>query len=334
MKARRKLLLALGAGLAWPLVSRAQQPAKPAPKPAAKMVRVGVLETTSPTLNRTNYEALRDGLRDLGYVEGQNLIIDYRSADGRAERFADFVTDLVRLKADVIVARGTPAVLAAKLAAPIPVVMTGVSDPVGLKMAASLARPGGHITGLTTLVREMTMRRLELLREVAPKISRVGSLLNMSNPAGAAQWKETETAARTLGLQALLLDVRDPQGFAIAFDQAGEKRADALLVSLDPLIVEHRHAVAEFAAKHRLPAVYPDSEFVIAGGLISYGVHYPHLYYRAAGYVDRILKGAKPAELPIEQPAKFQLVINQRTARTLGLALPATIRQRADRLIG
>jgi len=330
MTTRRDLLVTLGAGLAWPLVSRAQ----PATKPPARLFRVGLLETTSQTMNRTNYEAFRDGLRDLSYIEGQNLIIDYRSADGRSERFADFVTDLVRLKADVIVARGTPAVLASKLAAPIPVVMTASSDPVGLKIVKSLAKPGGHITGLTTQTRELTARRLELLKEISPRTKHVGNLLNMSNPAGAAQWKETETVARKLGMQALLLDVRDPQGFAIAFEEAGAKRADALLVNLDPLIVEHRNAVVEFAAKHKLPAIYSDSEFAVVGGLISYGVHYPHLYYRAAGYVDRILKGAKPAELPIGQPAKFQLVLNQRTARTLGLTPPVTLRQRADRVIG
>jgi len=330
MKTRRELLVALGAGLAWPLASRAQIPAKP----AQRMMRVGMLEATSPTLNRANYEAFRDGLRDLGYVEGQNLIIDYRSADGRAERFADFVTDLVRLKTDVIVARGTPAVLAAKLAAPIPVVMTAVGDPVGLKIVASLARPGGQVTGLTTLTRDLTTRRLALLKEIAPRAARVANLLNMSNPAGAAQWKETEAAARALGLQAVPLDVREPQGFAPAFEAAVRQRADALLVSLDALINEHRHVIAEFAAKHRLPAIYPDSEFVLAGGLMSYGAHYPHLYYRAAGYVDRILKGAKPAELPIGQPAKFLLVINQRTARTLKLALPPAMLQRADRVIG
>ncbi len=330
MKTRRQLLVALGAGLAWPLVSRAQRATKPAPR----LFRIGLLETTSQSLNRANYEAFRDGLRDLGYVEGQNLIIDYRSADGRAERFPDFVTDLVRLKTDVIVARGTPATLAAKLAAPIPVVMAAVSDPVGLKIVASLARPGGHITGLTTLIRELTARRLELLKEIAPKTAHIANLLNMSNPAGAAQWKETEAAARKLGVQALLLDVRDAQGFAIAFNEAVAKRADALLVNLDPLVAEHRHVIAEFAAKHRLPAIYPDSEFVVAGGLMSYGVHYPHLYYRSAGYVDRILKGAKPAELPIGQPARFLLVINQRTARTLGLTLPPAMLQRADRVIG
>ena len=330
MRTRRRLLAALGATLAWPLAARAQTTAKP----AALLTRIGVLETVSPSLNRANFDAFRDGLRDLGYVEGKDIVIDYRSADGRAEQFADFVADLVRMKADVIVARGTPAVLAAKLAAPIPVVMTGVSDPVGFKLVASLARPGGHITGLSSQVREMTARRLELLREAAPRISRVGALLNMSNPASAAQWRETEAAARKSGLHAVLLDVRDPQGFAIAFDEAGAKRVDALLVSIDTLITEHRNAVAEFAAKHRLPAIYADGEFVTATGLMSYGVHYPHLYYRAAGYVSRILRGAKPAEMPVEQPTKFLLVINQRTARNLGLTLPATLLQRADRVIG
>ena len=231
MKTRREVLLALGAGLAWPLASRAQ----PAVKPAPRLFRVGMLETTSQTLNRANYEAFRDGLRDLSYIEGQNLIIDYRSADGRAERFGDFVTDLVRLKVDVIVARGTPAVLAAKLAAPIPVVMSGVGDPVGLKIIASLARPGGHITGLTTQMRDLATRRLELLKEVAPRVSRVGNLLNMSNPAGRAQWKETEAAARALGLHAVLLDVREPQDFAPAFERASKSGKPALIeLRIDP----------------------------------------------------------------------------------------------------
>jgi putative ABC transport system substrate-binding protein len=330
MKTRRELLLALGAGLAWPLASRAQQATKPAPR----LFRVGMLEASSQSSNRANFEAFRDGLRDLGYVEGQNLVIDYRSADGRAERFPDFVADLMRLKADAIVVRGTPAALAAKLAAPIPVVMAASADPVRLGIVASLSRPGGNVTGLTTQVRELTVRRLELLKEVAPHLARVGNLLNMSNPAGVTQWKESEAAAQALGLQAVLLDVREPQGFAPAFEAAAKQRVGALLVSIDALITEHRHAVAEFAAKHRMPAIYADSEFVVAGGLMSYGVHYPHLYYRAAGYVDRILKGAKPAELPIGQPNHFLLVINQRTARTLGLALPPALLQRADRVIG
>jgi putative ABC transport system substrate-binding protein len=330
MKTRRELLVALGAGLAWPLVSHAQ----PVVKPPPRLFRVGMLETTSQSLNRANYEAFRDGLRDLRYVEGQNLIIDYRSADGRAERFPDFVTDLVRLKSDVIVARGTPAALAAKLAAPIPVVMTASADPVGTGIVASLARPGGHVTGLTTQMRDLATRRLELLKEIAPRLARVGNLLNMSNPAGQAQWKENEAAARALGLQLTLLDVREPQSFAPAFEAAEKQRVSALLVNIDALISEHRHVIAEFAAKHRLPAIYADSEFVVAGGLMSYGVHYPHLYYRAAGYVDRILKGAKPGELPIGQPNHFLLVINQRTARTLGLALPPALLQRADRVIG
>ena len=333
MGGRRELLLALGASLAWPPAARAQKSGG-RPAPEAALARIGMLETTSPSSNRANYDAFRDGLRDLGHVEGKDILIDYRSADGRSEQFPDFVADLVRLKADVIVARGTPAILAAKLAAPIPVVMSGVSDPVGLKVAASLARPGGHMTGLATQVREMTARRLELLREVAPRAVRVGALLNMSNPAGQAQWKETETAAKPLGMRATLLDVRDPQGFAVAFDEAGEKRVEALLVSLDPLIAEHRGAVAEFAAKYQIPAIYPDGEFVMAGGLMSYGVHYPHLYYRAAGYVDRILRGVKPADLPIGVPTKFQLVVHQRTARSMGLSLPPALLQRADRVIG
>lgn len=330
MASRRDLLLALGAGFALPFAARAQTAAKPAPA----MARIGMLETTSASVNRANFEAFRDGLRDLGRIEGKDSLIEYRSADGRAAQFPDLVNDLARLKVDVIVARGTPAVIAARAAAPIPVVMAGVSDPVGSRLVASLARPGGHITGLSTQVRAMTARRLELLREVAPRAMRVGSLLNLSNPAGAAQWRETETAAKKAGFEAVALDVREPHGFQEAFDAATEKKVDALLVSLDPLITEHRAAVAEFAAKHRLPAVYADGEFVAAGGLISYGVHYPHLYYRAAAYVDRILKGVKPAVMPIGQPTKFHLVVHQRAARTLGLTLPPALLQRADRVIG
>jgi putative tryptophan/tyrosine transport system substrate-binding protein len=244
MATRRDLLLALGAGFALPLAARAQTAAKP----AAQLPRIGMLETTSPSVNRANFDAFREGLRDLGRVEGKDIVIDYRSADGRAEQFRDLAAELHKQKVDVIVARGTPAVLAARAASPVPVVMAGVSDPVGQKLVASLARPGGLVTGLSTQVRAMTARRLELLREVAPRAKRVGSLLNLSNPAGLAQWGETETAAKKLGLQAVALDVRAPHGFAEVFATVVEKGVDALLVSLDPLITEHRGAVAEFAA--------------------------------------------------------------------------------------
>ena len=330
MKTKREFLLALGAGLAAPATAWAQQAARPTPK----VFRIGVLEPPAESDNRANFDAFRDGLADLGYVDGKNVTIEYRSADGRAERFPEFVTELIEKGADIFVARGTPASLAAKAAGKLPVVMSAVADPVGPGLVASLEKPGGNVTGLATLSRDLTSQRLSLLKELVPKARRVGQLVNTSNPANAAQWKETQGIARALGMEAVLLDVREPQDFNRAFEAAASGKVDGLLVNVDALIVEHRRAVSEFAAKHKLPAVYSDREFVEVGGLLSYGVHYPHLYYRAAGYVSKILRGAKPAELPIEQPTKFYLVINRRTARTLGLAIPAALLKRADRIIG
>ena len=326
---RRKLILAAAGALAAPLAARAQQLARP----TAKVYRIGVLEVTSMSANRQNYEAFRDGLRDLGYIEEKNIAIDYRSADGRAERFPELAAELLKAQVDLVVVRGTPAALAAK-ATGLPVVMAAVADPTGPGLVASLAKPGGSVTGLATLVRDLTAHRLAVVKELLPKAVRVGNLLNLSNPVGVAQWKETETVARAREVEPLLLDVREPRNFAEAFEAAVAKKCDALLVTLDPLIIEHRRAVAEFAARHKLPAIYADTEFVEAGGLMSYGVYYPHLYYRAAGYVDRILKGAKPAELPVEPPTRFFLFVNARAARGIGLAIPPQLLQRADRVIG
>jgi putative tryptophan/tyrosine transport system substrate-binding protein len=326
---RRKLVLAAAGALVAPLAARAQQQARS----TAKIYRIGVLEATSMSANRQNYEAFRDGLRDLGYIEEKNIAIEYRSADGRAERFPELAAELAKAQADVIVVRGTPAALAAK-ATGLPVVMAAVADPAGPGLVSSLAKPGGNVTGLATLVRDLTAHRLGVLKELLPKAARVGNLLNLSNPAGVAQWKETETVARARDIEPLVLDVREPRNFAEAFDAAVARKCDALLVTLDPLIIEHRRAVAEFAARAKLPAIYADAEFVEAGGLMSYGVLYPHLYYRAAGYVDRILKGAKPAELPVEPPTRFFLFINARAARGIGLVIPPQLLQRADRVLG
>lgn len=330
MRTKREFLFALGAGLAAPAMAWAQQVARPTPK----VFRIGVLEPTSEGDNRANFEAFREGLRDLGYIDGRNVVIDYRSADGRAERFPEFVTELVQKGTDILVARGTPAVLAARAAGKVPVVMSAVADPIGQGLVASMEKPGGNVTGLATLARDLTSQRLALLRELVPKARRVGQLVNMSNPANAAQWKETEALARTLGMEAVLLDVREPQDFNRAFETAVSEKVDGLLVNVDALIIEHRRAVPEFAAKHKLPAVYSDRDFVEVGGLLSYGVHYPHLYYRAAGYVSRILRGARPDQLPVEKPTKFYLVINRRTARSLGMTLPPALLKRADRVIG
>ena len=312
--------------LAAPLAAEAQ--------PAGKVYRIGVLEPTSMALNAANLDAFRQGLRELGYVEGQNLVIEYRSADGRSERFPDLAAEMVRLKVDVILTRGTPAVMAAKNATrTIPVVMAASGDPVLSGVVSSLARPGGNVTGLSAVVVEVSGKRLELIREVAPGVSRVAALFNMSNPNDALQWKEIETAAPSLRVQLQLLDVRKPSDFAGAFDAAVKGRAGALVVGLDALTWANHRPIVDLAAKHRLPAIYGGREFVNAGGLIAYGVSYPHLYHRAANFVDKILKGAKPADLPVEQPSKFELVINLKTAKTLGLTIPPSLLGRADEVI-
>ena len=324
---RRAFLAGSGAVLlAAPLAAEAQ--------PAGKVYCIGVLEPTSMALNAANLDAFRQGLRELGYVEGRNMRIEYRSADGRSERFPDLAAELVRLKVDVILTRGTPAVMAAKNATgTIPVVMAASGDPVLSGVVSSLARPGGNVTGLSAVVVEVSGKRLELIREVAPGVSRVAALFNMSNPNDALQWKEIETAAPSLRVQLQLLDVRKPSDFAGAFDAAVKGRAGALVVGLDALTWANHRPIVELAAKHRLPAIYGGREFVNAGGLIAYGVSYPHLYHRAANFVDKILKGAKPADLPVEQPSKFELVINLKTAKALGLTIPQSLLQRADEVI-
>jgi putative ABC transport system substrate-binding protein len=324
---RREFIGTLAGGLlAAPLAAEAQQ--------AGKVHRIGMLETTSMALNAADIEAFRQGLRELGYVEGRNYIIEYRSADGRSERFPDLATELVRLKVDVIVTRGTPAVFAAKNATGvIPVVMAASSDPVLSGVVASLARPGGNVTGLSSIVHEVSGKRLELLREIVPGVSRIAVLFVMSNPAEALQWKETEIAASSLRVQLQLLDVRKAGDFGRAFDAAITQRAGALVVGLDTLTQVNHRPIVDLAAKHRLPAIYGAREFVDAGGLIAYGVSYPDLYRRAATYVDKILKGAKPADLPVEQPTKFELVVNLKTAKALGLTIPPSLLQRADEVI-
>jgi putative ABC transport system substrate-binding protein len=237
----------------------------------------------------------------------------------------------VRAKVDVLVARGTPAALAAKQATrTVPVVITGVGDPVGQGVVASLARPGGNITGLSAAVTEIFPKRVQLLKELAPQTSRLAGLFNMSNPALPPQWKEVEKAARTLGIEPLLLDVRKAEDLEPAFEAASRQRADALIVGIDTLTQANHRRIVDLAARHRLPAIYASTEF--AGGLMSYGVNYPEMYRRAAGFAHKIFKGAKPADLPVEEPTAFELVINPRTGRALGLTIPPALLLRADRL--
>ena len=322
---RRTFIGGVVSGLiAAPLAARAQQ--------GGKVYRIGILEAIPAAQNAANLDALRKGLRDLGYVEGRNLVIEYRSADGRAERFPDLASELVGLKADLIVTRGTPAARAAKNATEtIPVVMATMGDPRAI--VASFARPGGNITGVTTFSTELTAKRMELLKELVPNLSRVALLHNMGNPAAPPEWEETKTAARSLGLQPELLDVRSQGDLGHAFERAVRQHVDALLIGADGLTQMHQQTIVGLVARNRLPAAYPARAFVEAGGLIAYAVNYPDLYYRFASFVDKIFKGAQPGDLPVEQPTKFELVINLKTAKALGLTIPQSLLLRADEVI-
>ena len=326
IKRRKFFTLFGGAVLAWPLAVRAQ--------PMAKVWHVGMLETTAATLNATNLDAFKQALRQLGYIEGQNLIVEYRSGDGHIERFPQLAAELVRLNVDIIITRGTPAALAAKKAtATIPIVMAAIGEPVETGMVASLARPGGNVTGLSAFVTELTAKRIEIMREVIPQLSRMALIDNMANRSVPAQWDETKRAAFALGIQPQLYDVRKAEDIERAFSSAIAQRVNALSVGNDSVVITNRIRVVQLAAKHRLPAIYATREFVDAGGLLSYAAHYPDLYRRAAAYVDKIFKGAKPADLPVEQPTKFEIVVNLKAASALGLDVPPTLLARADEVI-
>jgi putative tryptophan/tyrosine transport system substrate-binding protein len=324
---RRAFLATLAGGLfTAPLAAGAQRP--------GQVYRIGILETRSAFLNATNLDAFRQALRGLGYTEGQHLEITYRSSDGRDERFSGLAGELVRLKMDVILTRGTPAALAAKSATrTIPVVMASSGDPVGSGLVASLRRPGGNVTGLSSYDVEIHAKRLDLLREVRPRLTRVAGLFNMGNPVLPLAWKEVQRAAESLGIHAQLLDVRRPEDLPRAFDAAAKERAEALIVGLDGVTQRNLRLIAELAAKNRLPSIYATREYAELGGLVTYGVSDRHQYQRAATFVDKILKGAKPGDLPIEQPDTFDLVINLKTAKALGLTMPQSLLQRADQVI-
>jgi putative tryptophan/tyrosine transport system substrate-binding protein len=326
MDRRRFLLTSLAGVLAAPLAVEGQQ--------QGKVYRMGVLERTSPALNAANFDAFRQGLQELGYVEGKNFVIEYRSAEGRPERFPNLAIELVSLRVDLILTRGTPAALAAKKATgTIPVVMAAIGDPVETGVVTSLARPGGNVTGLSAVVIDLMRKRLELLTQVVPAISRIAAILDMSNPLSVRGWDELEIAAPRLGVQLQLLDVRTLEDLGRAFDAGVRQHVEAVVVGIDDLTQMYRRVIVDLAAKHRVPAIYASREFADAGGLISYGVNYPDLYRRAAAFVDRIFKGARPGDLPVEQPTKFELVINLKTAKALGLTIPPSLLARADQVI-
>jgi putative tryptophan/tyrosine transport system substrate-binding protein len=321
---RREFITLLGAAAGWPLAAYAQQP--------KKIWRIGMLETVAAPLKTADYDAFLTGMEALGYVEGRDFKIEYRSVDGHPDRFQKLAQDLVSQNVDLITTRGTPAAFAAKNATKtIPVVMAAIGDP--LLVVASLARPGGNITGLSAVVNDLMGKRTELLRDMLPGLSWVGALLNMSNRSQPPQWTEIQKTARTNGVEAQLFDVRSAADLATALDDASKHKTGAIIVGIDTLTQSNQRVIIELAAKYRVPAIYPSREFVDAGGLISFGVNYPDLYRRMATFVDKIFKGAKPSDLPVEQPTKFELIVNLKTAKAMGLTVPPMLLARADEVI-
>ncbi len=325
MTTRREFIGAVAIGLTAPLPAEAQAP--------GKVPRIGFLSPISST-NDPRLEAFLQGLRDLGYVEGKTIAIEYRFAEGRSEGLPALAAELVRLKVEVIVTAAPAATEAARQAtSTIPIVFGVSGDPVAVGLVASLARPGGNITGLASIAPEVVGKELELLKEVAPKVSQVAILQNSSNPGHPVVLRQAEGAARALGVQLHIVQARTPPEIDAAFTAMRSQRVGGVLVLRDALFLAERAQIAALAAKSRLPAVYGFREQAEAGGLMAYGASVPAMYRRAATYVDKILKGAKPADLPVEQPTKFELVINLKTAKALGLTIPPSLLQRADEVI-
>jgi putative tryptophan/tyrosine transport system substrate-binding protein len=319
-------ILVIVARLTVGVVAAAQQP--------ARIPRIGILAGASASNVSPRVEAFRQRLRELGYVEERNIVIEYRYAEGKRERLPDLAAELVRLKVDVIVAFSPAAILAAKNASPtIPIVFASVGDPVGDGLVSSLARPGGNITGLSAMSPDLDGKRLELLKEAFPRVARVAFLWPSSGTRGNLTLTEMEAAAKTLGLKLLSLPVRGLDDFESAFARAKRDGAQALITTPNSLIITQQRQLLDFAAKNRLPAMYPTSEFVEAGGLMSYAPNNADLWRRAATYVDNILKGAKPSDLPVEQPTKFELIINLKTAKHIGVTIAPEVLTRADKVI-
>jgi putative tryptophan/tyrosine transport system substrate-binding protein len=305
-----------------------------AAQPSAHVPRIGLLSVFSPAIGESKAESFRQGLRELGYIEGQNILLESRWAEGHHERLAELAADLVRLKVAVIVTESTPSALAAKQATDtIPIVMTTGGDVVAAGLVASLARPGGMVTGLTMFTPELSGERLRLLKEAFPQTLLVAVLWNAANPGLAAPLAETQAAAQSLGLQLQSVAVRTPADLDMAFEAMASTRPSALITLPDGMLVDNRARIVAFAAKSRLPAIFPDRDFAEAGGLMTYGPNLAANFRRAAAFVDKILKGTKPADLPVERPMKFELVINLKTAKALGLTIPPTLLFQADEVI-
>jgi putative ABC transport system substrate-binding protein len=303
-------------------------------QPASKMSRIGYLSSVSKDSDSYRSDAFRQGLRSLGYVEGQNITVEYRYAAGDLKRFPDLVDELIQLKIDVMVVSSAPGVLAAKKATQsIPIVMTNVGDPVGEGIIDSLARPGGNVTGLTGVAPDLSGKRLELLKETVPRLSRVGVLWDPASRGAATLFKETEAPALEMKVQLQSLEVRQPEDFERVFKVAASKQLGALVVLQSPFTATHRRAIVDFATKSRLPTMFGEGAHVEAGGLMSYAPNYNDLFRRAATFVDKILKGRKPADLPVEQPTKFEFVINLKTAKQIGVTIPQSVLFRADKVI-
>jgi putative ABC transport system substrate-binding protein len=323
---RRAFITLLGsAAAAWPLAARAQQP--------GKLPTIGFLGATTPLVESQRLAAFVQRLRELGWMEGRNVAIEVRWAEGRSERFAEIAAEFVRLKVEVIVTRGTASVIAAKQAtAVIPIVFASVGDPVGTGLVASLARPAGNLTGLSNQLHDTATKRLELLREVVPNLRRLAIIANVDNPATVLSMREVQVTAPTLGLDVATSEIRRAEDIAPAFE-ALKGRAEALFVLPDPLVNTNRVRINTLALGARLPTMHGLREYVEAGGLMSYGPSVPDQYRRAADYVDKILRGTKPGDIPVEQPTKFDLVINLTTAKALGLTIPESFLSRADEVI-
>jgi putative tryptophan/tyrosine transport system substrate-binding protein len=323
---RRFLLTSVAGALTAPLGAKAQPP--------TKSPRIALVGGGSASANAVRIDAFRQGLRDLGYIDGKNILVEELWAEGKADRLPALVAEIVRRKVDVIVSVGPTVTRALKQAnVTTPVVMAFDDDPVGSGFASSLARPGGNITGSSSLSPGLSAKQLELLKEIVPKLSRVAVLGSVIHPGTAQSLQEMELSARAFKVQLQYVDVADPSQIETAFGTARKERVDAVLVLTSIATNLHRRGIVDLAGKNRLPTIYFTAEWVEAGGLVSYGASYPDLFYRAASYVDKILKGAKPADLPVQQPTKFELAINLKTAKTLGLTIPPSLLARADQVI-